>query len=139
MAFKIGAYVLNTKKGGGDAGCDLNKIGVWPGREVSEESQVGSLLAVTSELQSMAKAFPGKSKPMFFTWKPVGNEKMIFSSKFRRSLLHIRVHVMVKTEEAYPARWMLTFDDVKVTRIANTHKAQHVEFSFKQFYVEDLS
>ncbi|MBC7899003.1 MAG: hypothetical protein H7070_03030 [Saprospiraceae bacterium] len=127
------------KKGGGDAGFDLKAIGVWPGREVTDESQEGSLLAVTSEFQTTSRAHPGKSKPMFFSWNPTSKEKLMFTSKFKAATLHIRVHVMIKTEEAYPGRWMLNFDGVRVIRVGHKNKMQHVEVSYKEFRLENLS
>ncbi|MGD9627695.1 MAG: hypothetical protein AB7V18_00425 [Pyrinomonadaceae bacterium] len=141
MGYKIGAYVLNMRKGGGDAGFDVKTIGVWPGRELTdaEGPQEGARIAVFSEFQAMTKGMPDKSKPMFFAWKPTAKEKTIFASKFRGATLHIRVHVMLRTEEAYPARYLLNFDGVKVIRIRHKNGQQHVEVSYKEFFVEDLS
>lgn len=138
MAFVIGGYALNMKKGGGDAGFDMKTIGIWPGREVTEESEGGSLIQVVNEFRSTTKAHPGKSKPMFFIWNPSSKEKTTFKSRFRGATLHIRVHIMRKTNEAYPERWMLNFDGVKVIRVRNTNRLEHVEVSYKEFYPEEL-
>ena len=59
MSFKLGAYILNLKKGGGSwALDDLKSIGIWEGSEIiSGVCPEGALTGIVTEFENTVVGF----------------------------------------------------------------------------------
>ena len=116
MAFKMDAYVLNQKKGGGSWTIDvLNSLGVWDGEELKNSGDCpdGTFTGIHTKFQAMLKAKPDKPKPMTFSWVPTTkDEKTLFQSKLRNATFAMRIGVTDKNNNY----WTLSFDGIKLTK-----------------------
>ena len=139
MSFKLGAYILNQKKGGGSwALDDLKSIGIWEGSElISGVCPDGALTGVVTAFENTAKAYPDKPKPMTFTWQPPKEDKMLFhTSKLKNATFQMRAGVIKELKDNRFNMWTLTFDEVKLVKTSKKGNIERVTLSYKKFRFE---
>ena len=139
MSFKLNAYVLNLKKGGGSwALDDLKSIGVWEGSElISGLCPDGALTDIVTQFENTTKAYPNKQKPLTFTWEPPKEDKMLFhTSTLKNGTFHLRAGVIKELKDNRFNMWTLTFDEVKLTNTSKKGKIERVNLSYKNFRFE---
>lgn len=133
MAFKLDAYVLNQKKGGGSWVIEaIESVGVWAGEELSNSGDCpeGTFTGIRTKFESQQKANPDKPKPMTFTWKPPKKDEKLFQSILRNATFHIRMGVNQK--ENY---WTWTFDGVKIIKNpSKKNKIERIEATFTSYF-----
>ncbi|MEW6129652.1 MAG: hypothetical protein AB1757_21610 [Acidobacteriota bacterium] len=133
MSFKLDAYVLNQKKGGGSWVVDeLHSIGVWEGQELKNSGDCpdGTFTGVTSQFENTTKAKPDKPKPLTFSWKPTSKEKTLFQSSLKNAQFHMRVGVQKNGTEN---RWTLSFNQVKIIKISKKQNIERIDASYVDF------